>query len=56
MQHSLDGVRVFHTFFRCRVAALVERRRPMWAYYGPTNPDRASPEELAKDEVWSSLN
>ena len=28
----------------------------MWAYSGPTNPDRVSPEELAKDEVWSQLD
>ena len=25
MRHGLDGVRVFHTLFRCRVAPLVER-------------------------------
>ena len=24
----------------------------MWMYNGPTDPDRASPEELASDEVW----
>ena len=28
----------------------------MWNYLGPTDPDRASPEELAKDEVWSRLD
>ena len=28
----------------------------MWAYSGPTDPDRASPEELTKDEVWSRLD
>ena len=28
----------------------------MWAYSGPTDPDRASPEELPKDEVWSRLD
>ena len=28
----------------------------MWAYFGPTDPNRVSPEELAKDEVWSRLN
>ena len=27
----------------------------MWEYSGPTDPDRASPEELSKDEVWSYL-
>ena len=48
---SLDGVRVFHTFYRRRVASLVERSRPMWRYGGPSDPDRASPEELPDDEV-----
>jgi len=28
----------------------------MWAYCGPTDPNRASSEELAKDEVWSRLD
>ena len=56
MQHSLDGLRVFHTFFRHRVAPLVERRWPMWNYLGPIDPDRASLEELMKDEVWSRLD
>ena len=51
MQQGLDGLRVFHTFFHRRVAPLVERRRPMWNYLGPTDPDRALPEELVKDEV-----
>jgi len=51
VQHSLEGLRVFHTFFHRRVTLLAERRRPMWAYSGPKDPDRASPEELAKDEV-----
>jgi len=50
VQHGLDGLRVFQTFYR-RVALLAERRRPMWNYLGPTDPDRTSPEELAKDEV-----
>ena len=53
VQHGLDGLRVFHTFFHCRVTPLVETRRPMWEYSGPMYPDRASPEELPKDEVWS---
>ena len=51
VQHDLDRVQVFHTFFCCRVALLAERRRSMWAYYGPIDPDHASSEELAKDEV-----
>ena len=42
VQHGLDGLRVFHTFFRRRVAPLAERRWPMWNYMGPTDPNRAS--------------
>ena len=53
MRCGLDGVRVFHTIFHHRVAPLKERTRPMWMYNGPTDLDRASPEELPKDKVWS---
>ena len=56
MQHGLNGLWVFHTFFHCRVAPLAERRRPMWMYSGSTDPESASLEELAKDEVWSQLD
>ena len=28
----------------------------MWMYGGPMDPDCASPEELANDEVWSHLD
>ena len=56
MQHGLDGLWVFHTFFHRLVAPLVERTRPMWEYSSPMDPDRASPEELPKDEVWSHLD
>jgi len=56
MRRSLDGVRVFHTLYRHRVALLAERVRPMWKYGGPSDPDRASPEELPNDEVWSHLD
>ena len=28
----------------------------MWEYSGPMDPDRASLEELPKDEVWSQLD
>ena len=56
MRHGLDGLRVLHTFFRHRVTPLAERTWPMWEYSGPMDPDRASPEELPKDEVWSHLN
>ena len=55
LQHGLDGLRVFHTFHR-RVAPVAERTRPMWLYSGPTDPGRASPVEMAKDEVWSRLD
>ena len=56
VKRGLDGVRVFHTIFHHRVAPLKERTRPMWMYNGPTDSDRASPEELLKDEVWSRLH
>ena len=56
MQQGLNGLRVFHTFFRHWVTPLAERRRLMWAYSGPTDPDRMSPEELAKVKVWSRLD
>ena len=56
LQHGLDGLRVFHTFFHRRGTPLAERTWPMWLYSGPTDPDRASPVELAKDEVWSRLD
>ena len=51
----LDGVRVFCTLFRRRVAPLAERTRPMWMYGGRSDPDRASPEDLPDNEVWSHL-
>ena len=51
VRRGLDGVRVFHTLYRSRVALLAERTRPMWLYSGPSDPDRASPEELPDDEV-----
>ena len=28
----------------------------MWEYSDPMDPDRASPEELSRDEVWSYLD
>ena len=51
LQHGLNGLWVFHTFFHHWVTLLVERTRPMLLYSGLTGPDRASPMELAKDEV-----
>ena len=51
VRHGLDGVRVFHTLYRRRVAPLVERMHPMWKYNGPMDLDSASPEELPDDEV-----
>ena len=51
VQHGVDGLRVFHTFFHHQVAPLAKRRRPMWAYSGLIDPDCTSLEELVKDEV-----
>ena len=48
---DLDGVRVFHTLFRRRVAPLAERSWPMWMYGGRSDPDHVSPEDLSDDEV-----
>ena len=55
MLSGLDGLWVFHTFFRRQFAPLGERTRPMLEYSSPTDPDRALSEELSKDEVWSYL-
>jgi len=51
VRQGLDGLRVFHTFFRYWVTPLVERMRPMWMYTGLIDPDLASSEELAKDKI-----
>ena len=51
MWHGLNRLWVFHTFFHCQVAPLVERTWRMWEYSGPMDPDRASLEELSRDEV-----
>ena len=56
MRRGLDGVRVFYTLYRHRVAPLAERSWPMWRYDGPSDPDHVSPEELPDDEVWSRLD
>ena len=56
VKQGLDGVWVFHTFFRHRVTPLAERIRPMWMYNGLTDPNRTSPEELPNDEFWSRLD
>ena len=55
IRHGLDGVRVFHTLYRRRVAPLAERTHPMWRYGGRSDPDRASPDELPDDEIWSHI-
>ena len=55
VRSGLDGVRVFHTLFRRRVAPLAERTRPMRMYGGRSDLDRVSPEDLPDDEVWSRL-
>ena len=51
MWRGLDRVWVFHTLFHCQVAPLAKRTQPMWMYNGPTDPDRALPEELPNYEV-----
>ena len=56
MWRGLDGVRVFHTLYCHWIAPLAERSWPMWRYGGPSNPDRASLEELPGDKVWSRLD
>ena len=48
-------MRVFHTLYRRRVAPLAERTHPMWEYGGRSDPDRASPDELPDDEIWSRI-
>ena len=52
---GLDGVWVFHTLYRRRVALLAERTHPMWTYGSQSDPDRASSEELPNDEIWSHV-
>lgn len=56
VQLGLDGLRAVHTFFHRWVTPLVERRQPMWEYLSPMDPNRASPKELPKAEVWSRLD
>ena len=51
VRSGLDGVRVFHTLFRRRVAPLAERTWPMWMYGGRSDPDRVSSEDLPDNEV-----
>ena len=51
VRHGLNGVWMFHTLFRRRVAPLAEKTQPMWNHNGPTNPDRVLPKELPNDEV-----
>ena len=55
MRCGLDRVRVFYTLYRRRIAPLVERTQPLWEYGGRSDPNRASPEELPDDEVWSRV-
>ena len=51
VRRGLDGVQVFYTLYRRRIAPLAERTQPMWEYGGRSDPNRASPEELPDDEV-----
>jgi len=55
VKRGLDGVRVFHTLYRRRVAPLAERMHPMWTYGGRSDPDHTSPEDLPDDEIWSRI-
>ena len=55
VKRGLNGVRVFHTLYRHRVMPLAERTRSMWLYNVLLDPDRASPEDLPDDEVWSRI-
>ena len=55
VRRGLDEVWVFHTLFCHRVTPLAERTQPMWKYGGRSDLDRASPEDLPDDEVWSCL-
>jgi len=55
IKRGLNGLRMFHTLYHHRVMPLAERMRPMWLYSGPLDSDRASPEDLLDDEVWSHL-
>jgi len=55
VRHGLNGVRVFHTLYRRRVAPLAERTHPMWRYGGRSDPDRVSSDELSDDEIWSHI-
>ena len=55
MRRGLDEVRVFYTLYRRRIAPLAERTQSMWEYGGRSDPNRASPEELPDDEVWSHV-
>ncbi|RLN41819.1 hypothetical protein C2845_PM01G46480 [Panicum miliaceum] len=51
----LNGVTIFHTMRERRVMPLAQRRKSMWLYSGPYDPDRAFAEELPEDDVYSWL-
>ncbi|RLN24611.1 hypothetical protein C2845_PM07G12860 [Panicum miliaceum] len=55
VKEGLEGLRLFHTVRKRRVTPLAERKRLMWLYSGPSDPDRMFAEELPEHEVWSLL-
>ncbi|RLN07939.1 hypothetical protein C2845_PM11G04950 [Panicum miliaceum] len=55
VKEGLNGMRLFHTMRERRVTPLAKRKRLMWLYFGPSDPDRLFAEELPEDEVWSWL-
>ena len=56
MKSGLNGVRVFHTLYHCRVMPLAERTHPMWMYGARSDPDHVSPDELPDNEIWSRIS
>ena len=48
---GLDGVWVFHTLYRRRVASLAKRTHPIWTYGGRSDLDCVSPEDLPNDKI-----
>lgn len=56
VQEDLNGLRVFDTFIRRRIAPLGERARPMWKYAGPSDRNRVSPVDLLGSEVMARID
>ncbi|RLN34933.1 orf3 [Panicum miliaceum] len=47
-----NGATVFFTMCERRMTPLSERRKSMWLYSGPSDPDRSFAEELPEDDVY----